>query len=151
MRCSLLPFVTSLRPFLRIKLSPSSRRQRMRGAGWPAAWHTRVAFSPSCTVMSELVSSSVMSGGTEIHVHFMNIKVEWNTILVIVGDVIHLLPSCGLRKSVQHLAQRLYFQKIRKPCSVRQSQFVSFLLNTDSRSSNIFPFSRKQKYAQRTQ
>lgn len=71
MRCNLLPFVTSLRPFLRIKFSPSSRRQRMRGAGWPAAWHTSVALSPSCTVMSELVSSSVISGGTETYAHFL--------------------------------------------------------------------------------
>jgi hypothetical protein len=99
MRCNLLPFVTSLRLFLRIRLSPSSRRQRMRGAGCPAAWHTRVAFSPSCTVMSELVSSSVISGGTEIRAHFVNIKVEGITMLV-VGDIVHLLPSCALRNSV---------------------------------------------------
>jgi len=99
MRCSFLPLVTSFGLFLMIKASPSSRRQRMRGDGWPAAWHTSVAFSNSCTVMSELVSSSVISGGTEIHAHFVNIKVDGITMLVIAGDIVHLLPSYALRNS----------------------------------------------------
>ena len=60
-----LPLVMSLRPFLNTRLSPSSRLQRIRGIGCPVALHTNVAFSPSCTVMSELVSSSIISGGTE--------------------------------------------------------------------------------------
>ena len=77
----------------------------MRGAGWPAAWHTRVAFSPSCTVMSELVSSSVISGGTEIQAHFVDIKVEGITILVIVENIVHLSPSCAMGITVLPVAR----------------------------------------------
>jgi hypothetical protein len=58
------PLDESRAPFLITRLSPSSLRHRMRGDGWPVALQVSVAFSPSCTVMSELVCSSLMSGGT---------------------------------------------------------------------------------------
>lgn len=54
----------SLGPFLIMMPSPSSRLHSIRGLGCPVAWQVRVAFSPSCTDMSELVSSFKISGGT---------------------------------------------------------------------------------------
>ena len=42
----------------------SSLRHTMVGCGLPEAWHTKVASSPSLTVMSELVFSNWISGGT---------------------------------------------------------------------------------------
>lgn len=44
---------------------PSSLFQVILGGGWPVALHQSVAFSPSDTEMSPLVSSYTMSGGTE--------------------------------------------------------------------------------------
>lgn len=58
------PFRTSLGPDRISRCSPSSRLHVILGTGCPFARHTRVAFSPSRTVTSELVSSSIMSGGT---------------------------------------------------------------------------------------
>jgi hypothetical protein len=48
--------------------------------------------------------------------------------MLVVGDVILLLPSCGLRKPV--LPQLPYSYEISKACLVRQSQFLSFVLNS---------------------
>ena len=52
---------------------PSSLRQMIVGWGLPDAWHTNVASSPSLTVVSELVFSNWISGGTRsIGDHFRN-------------------------------------------------------------------------------
>lgn len=59
-----LPVMVSLVPFRIIIGWPSSLLQVIRGGGWPVALHQRVAFSPSDTERSPLVSSYTMSGGT---------------------------------------------------------------------------------------
>lgn len=51
-------------PFRIIIGWPSSLRQVIRGGGWPVALHHNVAFSPSDTERSPLVSSYTISGGT---------------------------------------------------------------------------------------
>lgn len=45
-------------------VAPSSRRQTMCGCGWPLAAHVNDTFDPSRTVVSELDSLSMISGGT---------------------------------------------------------------------------------------
>lgn len=57
--------LVSLTLFLRTIGCPSSLFQTIRGGGWPVAVQEIVAFSPSKTEMSPLVSSLTISGGTE--------------------------------------------------------------------------------------
>lgn len=57
--------------FFIVILWPSSRFQVILGSGLPLALHANVAFSPSFTVISDMVSSSLMSGGT------MKKKLNW--------------------------------------------------------------------------
>lgn len=59
------PFTLSRTFFLNIIGWPSSRFQAIRGGGWPVALHHKVALSPSPIDRSPLVSSYMMSGGTE--------------------------------------------------------------------------------------
>lgn len=56
--------MVSLVPFRIIIGWPSSLRQVIRGGGCPVARHHSVAFSPSVTERSPLVSSYTISGGT---------------------------------------------------------------------------------------
>lgn len=66
----------SLAPFLIMMGCPSSRFHAMRGVGWPVALHQRVAFSPSDTDRSPLVSSLIMSGGTATNTTLTNTNLD---------------------------------------------------------------------------
>lgn len=69
-----LPVMVSLVPFRIIIGWPSSLLQVIRGGGWPVARHHRVAFSPSDTERSPLVSSYTISGGTGTGKHSLQNK-----------------------------------------------------------------------------